>query len=216
MAATTDVLPARYTEARLIASGGMGRVFRATDTALGRDVAIKVLFDRYADDQAVRARFRREALAAARLSGHPNIVTIFDVAEYRGRPMIVMEYLEGGHSTRASRGRAAARRRRCWPGWSRRPARWTKPTLPASCTVTSNRETFCSTAGTTCTSGTSESPALQGSRASPRPARSWERPAISRPSRRGENARLRRATVTALQWWRSSCSLGGAPSSRIR
>jgi eukaryotic-like serine/threonine-protein kinase len=96
MAATTDVLPARYTEARLIASGGMGRVFRATDTALGRDVAIKVLFDRYADDQAVRARFRREALAAARLSGHPNIVTIFDVAEYRGRPMIVMEYLEGG------------------------------------------------------------------------------------------------------------------------
>src|SRR3954462_1642672 len=96
MAATTDVLPARYTEARLIASGGMGRVFRATDTALGRDVAIKVLFDRYADDQAVRARFRREALAAARLSANPNIVTIFDVAEYRGRPMIVMEYLEGG------------------------------------------------------------------------------------------------------------------------
>src|SRR5437764_5382873 len=96
MAATTDVLPARYTEARLIASGGMGRVFSATDTALGRDVAIKVLFDRYADDQAVRARFRREALAAARLSGHPNIVTIFDVAEYRGRPMIVMEYLAGG------------------------------------------------------------------------------------------------------------------------
>src|SRR3954453_1835652 len=96
MAATTDVLPARYTEARLIASGGMGRVFRATDTALGRDVAIKVLFDRYADDQAVRARFRREALAAARLSANPNIVTIFDVAEDRGRPMIGVEYLEGG------------------------------------------------------------------------------------------------------------------------
>src|SRR3954451_6180097 len=96
MAATTDVLPARYTEARLIASGGMGRVFRASDTALGRDVAIKVLAERYADDEAVRARFRREALAAARLSKNPNIVTIFDVAEYEGRPMIVMEYLEGG------------------------------------------------------------------------------------------------------------------------
>ncbi len=96
MAATTDVLPERYAEARLIATGGMGRVFRATDTSLGRDVAVKVLFDRYADDEAVRARFRREALAAARLSGNPNIVTIFDVAEYRGRPMIVMEYLEGG------------------------------------------------------------------------------------------------------------------------
>ncbi len=96
MAATTDVLPARYAEATLIASGGMGRVYRATDSELRRDVAVKVLAERYADDQAVRARFRREALTAARLSGNPNIVTIFDVAEYRGRPMIVMEYLEGG------------------------------------------------------------------------------------------------------------------------
>ena len=96
MASTTDVLPARYANARLIGSGGMGRVFRATDTELARDVAVKVLADRYADDVSVRARFRREALAAARLSGSPNIVTIFDVGEHRGRPMIVMEYLDGG------------------------------------------------------------------------------------------------------------------------
>jgi serine/threonine-protein kinase len=93
---TTDVLPERYADATLIASGGMGRVFRATDTALRRDVAVKVLADRYANDEAVRARFRREALAQARLSGNPNIVTIFDVAEHRGHPMIVMAYLEGG------------------------------------------------------------------------------------------------------------------------
>jgi serine/threonine-protein kinase len=59
-------------------------------------VAVKVLADRYSHDQDVRARFRREAHAAARLSGNPNIVTIFDVAEYQGRPMIVMEYLERG------------------------------------------------------------------------------------------------------------------------
>src|SRR5436305_15178585 len=76
--------------------GGMGRVFHATDSELRRDVAVKVLADRYADNEDVRARFRREALAAARLSGNPNIVTIFDVGEYQGRPMIVMEYLAGG------------------------------------------------------------------------------------------------------------------------
>jgi eukaryotic-like serine/threonine-protein kinase len=96
MTSTTDVLPARYAHPRPIASGGMGRIFRATDTELGRDVAVKVLAERYAGDQEVRARFRREALAAARLSANPNIVTIFDVAEHHGRPMIVMEYLEGG------------------------------------------------------------------------------------------------------------------------
>jgi serine/threonine-protein kinase len=96
MASRTDVLPPRYADARLIAAGGMARVFHATDRELRRDVAVKVLADRFADSDAVRARFRREALAAARLSGNPNIVTIFDVAEYEGRPMIVMEYLDGG------------------------------------------------------------------------------------------------------------------------
>ena len=96
MASTVDVLPARYAHPQLIGSGGMGRIFRATDTELRRDVAVKVLTDRYAYDEDVRARFRREAHAAARLSGNPNIVTIFDVAEYQGRPMIVMEYLGGG------------------------------------------------------------------------------------------------------------------------
>ena len=96
MVSTTDVLPDRYANPEPIGSGGMGRIYRATDTELSRDVAVKVLADRYASDQEVRARFRREALAAARLSGNPNIVTIFDVAEHHGRPLIVMEYLEGG------------------------------------------------------------------------------------------------------------------------
>src|SRR6185437_4428636 len=96
MASTTDVLPPRYADAKLIASGGMGRVLHAIDRELRRDVAVKVLADRYADNESVRARFRREALAAARLSAHPNIVTIFDVAEHEGRPMIVMEYMSGG------------------------------------------------------------------------------------------------------------------------
>ncbi len=80
----------------LVAQGGMGQVYRATDSALERTVAVKLLSDRYAGDEDARARFRREALAAARLSTTPNVVMVFDVAEHRGRPLIVMEYLEGG------------------------------------------------------------------------------------------------------------------------
>jgi serine/threonine-protein kinase len=74
----------------------MAEVYRATDEELGRDVAVKVLSDRYAQDESLRRRFSREALAAARLSGDPHIVTIFDVVEHGGRPMIVMELLPGG------------------------------------------------------------------------------------------------------------------------
>ena len=92
----SDVLPRRYASPDLIAHGGMGEVYRATDTALERTVAVKVLADRYASQDDARARFRREALAAARLSATPNVVTVFDVAEHRGRPLIVMEYLDGG------------------------------------------------------------------------------------------------------------------------
>ena len=89
-------LPPRYRDAEHVAHGGMGGVYRATDTQLGRDVAIKVLSERYADDESIRERFKREALAAARLSASPNTVTIFDVGEWEGRPYIVMELLEGG------------------------------------------------------------------------------------------------------------------------
>src|SRR5262245_40326699 len=74
----------------------MGDIYRATDSLLGREVVVKLLADRYAQDHSVRQRFTREALAAARLSGEPNIVTIFDVGEQEGRPYIVMEYFGGG------------------------------------------------------------------------------------------------------------------------
>jgi serine/threonine-protein kinase len=74
----------------------MGEVYRATDTVLERKVAVKLLSERYASEPDVRARFRREALAAARLSGAPHVITVFDVGEHRKRPFIVMEYLEGG------------------------------------------------------------------------------------------------------------------------
>jgi eukaryotic-like serine/threonine-protein kinase len=96
MAVDTDIFPPRYRGAQQIARGGMGEIYRATDTTLGRAVAIKALSARYAQDEAVRGRFMREALAAARLSGQRNTVTIYDVGEHAGRPYIVMEYLGGG------------------------------------------------------------------------------------------------------------------------
>jgi serine/threonine-protein kinase len=96
MAVSAGLLPERYAGVEPIGRGGMGEIFRATDTTLGRDVAIKVLDQRYAQDPSVRERFTREALAVARLSGNAHIVTIYDVGEHRERPFIVMEYLAGG------------------------------------------------------------------------------------------------------------------------
>jgi serine/threonine protein kinase len=96
MAVSTDILPPRYRSPKRIARGGMGEIFRATDSSLGRAVAVKLLAERYSRDDDVRRRFTREALAAARLSGEPHIITVFDVGEYEGRPFIVMEYLSGG------------------------------------------------------------------------------------------------------------------------
>src|SRR3954469_7700858 len=106
MPAPTDtLLPPRYGDVRPIAHGGMGEIFLATDRELGRVVAVKVLAERYAKDVSLRERFKREALAAARLSGNHNIVTIFDVGEHGGRPMIVMEHLSGGSLERRVAGK---------------------------------------------------------------------------------------------------------------
>lgn len=96
MAVHREVLPDRYANARRIGHGGMGEILLAEDLELGRKVAVKLLGERFARDEALRRRFRREALAAARLSGHPHVVTIFDVGEWQDRPFIVMEYLPGG------------------------------------------------------------------------------------------------------------------------
>jgi eukaryotic-like serine/threonine-protein kinase len=74
----------------------MGDIYLATDETLGREVVVKVLSDRYAADEAITQRFKREALAAARLSGEAGAVTIFDVGDWKARPFIVMEHLGGG------------------------------------------------------------------------------------------------------------------------
>ena len=74
----------------------MGEVYRATDSVLERAVAVKLLSERHASNPEIRARFEREALTAARLSGARNVITVFDVGEHGERPFIVMEYVEGG------------------------------------------------------------------------------------------------------------------------
>jgi serine/threonine-protein kinase len=74
----------------------MADIYAAQDSELERPVAVKLLSERFADDPGIRARFEREALAAAKLSGHPHIATIYDVGDADGRPFIVMELLRGG------------------------------------------------------------------------------------------------------------------------
>jgi serine/threonine-protein kinase len=122
-------LPERYQVKRHLALGGMASVWCAEDQVLGRTVAIKVLSERFVTDPVAMRRFKREARAAARVSNHPHVVTIFDVGDldpdegHAGeptRPFIVMEYLAGG--TVADAMRLGAVRRQEAVRWIREAA----------------------------------------------------------------------------------------------
>ncbi len=92
LTAGTDVL--HYEIIDKIGAGGMGEVYLALDTKLNRKVALKFLPAHLCQADDCRARFKREAQAAAKLS-HPNIIHVYEVAEYQGRPFFAMEHVEG-------------------------------------------------------------------------------------------------------------------------
>jgi len=110
-------LPPRYANPRPLSAGGMGEILLVDDTLLGRPVVLKLLAETYARDELLRKRFLREANAAARLSGNPHVVTIYDVGEWEGRPFIAMEYLPNGDlHRRMAQGRPPFETSAAWMG----------------------------------------------------------------------------------------------------
>jgi serine/threonine protein kinase/Tfp pilus assembly protein PilF len=91
---TSGTMVSHYRIIEKIGAGGMGEVYLAEDTELDRQVALKFLPLHLCQDSEYRARFKREAQAAARLS-HPNVVTVHEVSEVSARVFIVMEYVRG-------------------------------------------------------------------------------------------------------------------------
>jgi eukaryotic-like serine/threonine-protein kinase len=89
-----EMISDRYRIEDRLGSGGMSSVYRATDTTLQRTVAVKILAEHLSDDERFVARFRREALAVAKLV-HPNIVQVYDTGIDSMRHYIVMEYVKG-------------------------------------------------------------------------------------------------------------------------
>ena len=87
-------LSGRYETSEKLGTGGMSNVYKATDRILERTVAVKILAEHLSDDERFVARFRREALAVAKLI-HPNIVQVYDTGVDEVRHYIVMEYVEG-------------------------------------------------------------------------------------------------------------------------
>ena len=88
------IVDGRYTVLSRLGSGGMADVFLAEDEQLGRKIALKLLYQRFAEDPGFVERFRREAQAAAGLQ-HPNVVSVYDRGAYDGTYYIAMEYLPG-------------------------------------------------------------------------------------------------------------------------
>jgi eukaryotic-like serine/threonine-protein kinase len=112
-----------------IGSGGMGEVYRARDTRLGREVAIKILGTRQEVTPERRERFLQEARAASALN-HPNIVALYDISNQSGSDFLVMELIRGKTLDRSveTAGSPSAKRSSTPSPW---PTRWRAPIPPA-------------------------------------------------------------------------------------
>jgi dipeptidyl aminopeptidase/acylaminoacyl peptidase len=94
MALTTGTRIGPYEIVALLGAGGMGEVYRARDSRLAREVAVKVLPELFASDPDRMRRFEQEARAAGQIN-HPNIMAVYDVGEFEGTPYIVSEFIQG-------------------------------------------------------------------------------------------------------------------------
>src|ERR1700693_773962 len=94
MALTSGTKLGPYEIQAALGAGGMGEVYRARDTRLGRDVAIKVLSSHLGSNPDLKARFEREAKAISALS-HPHICHLYDIGSQEGTDFLVMEFLDG-------------------------------------------------------------------------------------------------------------------------
>src|SRR5438309_7461276 len=110
MTIATGTTLGRYEIRLKIGEGGMGEVYRARDTQLGRDVAVKVLPSTYSVDEHRLSRFEQEASAASALN-HPNILIVHDIGSHDGSPYVVSELLEGETLRHRISGAALAQRR---------------------------------------------------------------------------------------------------------
>ena len=134
-----DLLHYRLVEK--IGEGGMGLVWKAVDTTLDREVAVKILPDAFAADPDRVSRFEREAKLLASLN-HPNIATIHGFHQLSGVMFLAMELVEGQDLAQKTRRRARCRwSRRCGFASTDRRRACRRPTTTASSTATSSRRT---------------------------------------------------------------------------